>query len=236
MKLNGIFGTGSGKTGNAVFATSAGKQIVRTYQPKVANPNTEAQVAQRAKFKLISQLAAALAPVIMIPKKGLTSARNRFVQINLPFAGYQNGMANVAVTAIQLTDSVKPLGELSVTLNDETHTLNVEFINNLVGVADKVKYVVCRATKDDRLQIVSSKTIDIDTNDNPNGEASFTEMNEAEYVVFAYGLIAKIGGSNAGYNNYTYAAGDANAELDTAVSESLRNYDVTHTIAALTNV
>ena len=54
MKLNGIVGKGTGKLGASVFAISGGEQIVRQYNPVVSNPNTDAQVAQRAKLKLMS--------------------------------------------------------------------------------------------------------------------------------------------------------------------------------------
>ena len=51
MKLVGILGSGSGKLGSSVFSTVAGETVVRQYQPTVANPNTEAQVNQRARMK-----------------------------------------------------------------------------------------------------------------------------------------------------------------------------------------
>ena len=78
MKLSGIAGTGSGKLGSQVYASVAGEQIVRNYQPKVSNPNTTKQVNQRSRFKLMSQLSAAMASVIVIPKEGMRSSRNLF--------------------------------------------------------------------------------------------------------------------------------------------------------------
>lgn len=49
-KGNMFIGNGSGKVGNLVVATRAGEQITRVYQPRVANPKSFSQMAQRAKF------------------------------------------------------------------------------------------------------------------------------------------------------------------------------------------
>lgn len=54
---NGL-GQFRGKLGGAVFAVSAGEQIVRQYQPQVANPRTAAQLTQRAKMNLTGKLSA----------------------------------------------------------------------------------------------------------------------------------------------------------------------------------
>lgn len=52
---NGL-GQFRGKLGGAVFAVNAGEQIVRQYQPQVANPRTSAQLSQRAKMNLTGKL------------------------------------------------------------------------------------------------------------------------------------------------------------------------------------
>lgn len=106
MKLYGIFGKGSGKMGSSVFAISGGEQLVREYNPNVANPNTDSQIAQRAKFKLMSQVATALSGVIAMKKEGLVSKRNKFVSRNFALASYQNGRASVALSDLQIAGSV----------------------------------------------------------------------------------------------------------------------------------
>lgn len=83
MKLTGISGTGTGRVGAYVFAVRKGVQIVRQHQPVVLNPKTQAQVEQRAKMKLASQVSAALANQIK-PWKQVApvnvSARNMFTK------------------------------------------------------------------------------------------------------------------------------------------------------------
>lgn len=54
---NGL-GQFRGRLGGAVFAVNAGEQIVRQYQPQVANPRTAAQLTQRAKMNLTGKLSA----------------------------------------------------------------------------------------------------------------------------------------------------------------------------------
>jgi len=115
MKLYGVFGKGSGKVGNSVWAISGGEQIVRPYNPNVTNPNTDAQVAQRAKLKLMSQLAAALAPAIAFKKQGLVSARNQFVSKNIGLCTYDNDEARIRMDGLQFTPSSKNLPNPSTT-------------------------------------------------------------------------------------------------------------------------
>ena len=52
----GLLGGYSGKLGTTVGATWKGINVVRTYQPNVANPNTQLQRNHRSKFKEIAQL------------------------------------------------------------------------------------------------------------------------------------------------------------------------------------
>lgn len=49
-KGNMFIGNGSGKVGNLVVSTRAGEQVIRVYQPRVANPKSYSQMLQRAKF------------------------------------------------------------------------------------------------------------------------------------------------------------------------------------------
>lgn len=85
MKLQGIVGKGTGKLGASVWAIRKGVQIVREYTDKVSNPNTPAQVGQRAKFKLLTQLAAVVAGAGMFFRNlnAGESMRNAFMRANM---------------------------------------------------------------------------------------------------------------------------------------------------------
>lgn len=65
-KMYGLTGFLSGKLGNSVMAVSNGLQIVRQYQPIVANPKSAGQLAQRAKGNLVGRLSS------FVPKKAIS--------------------------------------------------------------------------------------------------------------------------------------------------------------------
>lgn len=231
MKLNGIFGTGSGKTGNAVFTTSAGKQIVRTYQPKVTNPNTDAQIAQRAKFKLLSQLAAAMAPVIVIPKSGLVSARNRFVKKNIPLATYANDKASIELVDIQLTDSQSSLPALTLQRGENADGLKVELGLSVYGSYEKVRYALFKKTPDAKLLLASEHLVEVTSSETGKATYEFTGLDTSEYVVYAYGMNPKNASASVGYNNYDTEAGESTADLESSLRISTYNYNFSATSA-----
>lgn len=86
MKLSGIFGTGSGKVGQSVFVVRPSENVVRAYQPRVANPRTVRQTATRTRLAFCSTLAKGLDDVLAIgmPQRGLKSPRNAFVKTVIP--------------------------------------------------------------------------------------------------------------------------------------------------------
>lgn len=108
MKSTGLFGKNSGKIGGVVYSNYRGEQIVRTYQPKVANPNTAGQVAQRAKFKLVSQVSASLKREItmsFVPNVAKETPRNAFVKEMIKKTIYSNNKAVLPIEEIVLTNS-----------------------------------------------------------------------------------------------------------------------------------
>lgn len=231
MKLNGIFGTGSGKTGNAVFATSAGKQIVRTYQPKVTNPNTDAQIAQRAKFKLLSQLAAAMDPVIVIPKSGLVSARNRFVKKNIPFATYANEKASIKLADIQLTDSNTSFPILIVQNGGDGTSVHVETLSSVAGLFEKVRYALFLKTDDSKLQLIAQAVVEVSATETGVAPHTFSNVIKGEYVAYAYGMNPKNASTSVSYNNYDTEAGETTADLESSLRISTYNYNFSVTKA-----
>ena len=236
MKLNGIFGTGSGKTGNAVFATSAGKQIVRTYQPKVSNPNTDAQIAQRAKFKLLSQLAAAMAPVIAIPKKELVSARNRFVKINTPLTSFSEGNATIFMEDIQLTDSQKSLPKIMATIAEGTTNVKVQMATNVNFQYDRVRWCIFKKTENFKLQLVETAIEETGNAGDPAAVHTFLNVGEGHFVIYAYGMSVKSGSARATYESYMTEPGEDKAVLETMLSISTNNYDFSETKGLEENV
>lgn len=108
MKSTGLFGKNSGRVGGVVYSNYRGEQVVRAYQPKVKNPNTKKQVAQRAKFKLVSQVGASLGKEIamsFVPNVAKESPRNAFVKAMLKKTNYSSGRASLPIEEIVLTNS-----------------------------------------------------------------------------------------------------------------------------------
>lgn len=77
-KTVGMVGTLRGKAGNFVYAKGEkGSTIVRAYQPQVTNPNTYAQIMQRAKLNLAGRLSKITPKGVIIGMDGATSRQRR---------------------------------------------------------------------------------------------------------------------------------------------------------------
>lgn len=230
MKLNGIIGKGTGKLGSSVFAISGGEQVVREYNPVVSNPNTDAQVAQRAKLKLMSQLGAALAPALGFKKQGLVSARNQFVSKNIGLATYVEDQANVNVLNLQLTPSNISFPSLSATAG--TGAINVALSAAAASDVKRVAYYVYKQTDDDSLEYVASQIV-TEAGAGRTFPTSF-EMDRGNFVVYAYGIKDNSVNATIRYENYVASQGENLATLD--VVSMFRSADYTFTLSVAAHV
>lgn len=163
MKLTGITGTGSGKLGSSVFAVNSGVQLVRQYQPVVSNPSTVAQVEQRAKLKLASQLARDLKQSIAIPRSGLVSSRNLFMKKNFDIITYNNGAASANLDAIQLTNANASFGSIDyVIVNSETNKVLIKLAGFASQYFDGISVNVYRRNAGNSLSFVKSVDLKVD--------------------------------------------------------------------------
>ena len=191
-RLEGITGGLSGKMGSAVFRQSGGKTIASQYQPIVKNPNSEGQQAQRAKFKLMSQLAAVMSRgfgsfIIKTRKeKGKSTQRNAFVQTNFPLV--QVSEDNQVVTAtipmerLKLTSSFRNLPQLE--LASATNSIKIEFEEALPTEVATVRLVTVGYNG-------GVATI-IDIRDVPRASLASpysVNVSPGKYTVLAFGLI-----------------------------------------------
>lgn len=211
MKLNGFVGKGSGKLGSSVFAISGGEQIVREYNPVVSNPNTDAQVAQRAKLKLMSQLGADLGAAIAFQKQGLVSARNQFVSANIGLATFENNKASVDLAALKLTPSSLAIPNLSFEQAGSS-SFKIGFDGALPAEVKKVVIFIYRPDSEDRLSLVTSAIVDKPTGDTPFGYDTDKLLNND--VVYAYGVKDAGAGSIVAYEDYVTENGSDSASLD----------------------
>lgn len=198
-KIFGLFGSMTGKLADVVMSVRNGEQIARKYQPVVFNPSTPAQVAQRAKLKLLSQLSAAYAPIIAIKRRGSVSARNLFTKRNFEFAGYANQQADITLADVQLTNSAVPLAGFRVDRSGDS--MNLELTDDMGNNLDRVVYVVVKKTSGQELIIANSKVVEFS-----EGAGTFpTTMPKVSgaIVVMAYGIRLNTEAARIAFGNMT---------------------------------
>ena len=212
-KIYGINGVVTGKQGNNVFAVRNGEQILRKYQPVVMNPNTEAQVATRAKLKMLSQLSAVMASAIAIPRNGTVSPRNAFTKLNYPATSFENGQANITLTNIKLTKSVMSLSSVGAT-REGSNSISV----HIGGVASsapysefsRVEYWAFIKQTDGTLrlaQYASSNTVE------GGFPATLAMGSTAEAVIYAYGVRLNSEAARVAYGDVTVTTAETMAKL-----------------------
>lgn len=220
-KIYGLFGAMTGKVADAVMVVRNGEQIVRKYQPVVTNPQTAAQVAARAKLKLMSQLSAIMSPVIAIPKMGGVSSRNMFVKENYALSSYSSSTASINFADIQLTKSVVSLPAVSALRGESLITLSIVE----TPMVDRVVYAVFEKLPNNSLRLVTTKTSAVDP-DNPNGATSVPNI-PAPLVIYAYGIRLNSDKAKAVYGNVEAPTAEVFARL--VVTRTLTEVDVTLT-------
>ena len=225
MKLYGFTGKGSGKMGSSVFAISGGEQIVRQYNPVVSNPSTPAQVEQRAKLKLLSQLAAVLAPAIKIKKDGLVSARNKFVSINYPYTSYADGKASVEVAKLQLSESKTKAAQISVS----AEVLRVSFKDtvNVDGVIIVLAEVNPNNNSELNLTITGIET--------KMTNQSFEETITGQDFVFVIPFGFDSATAKQKYEDYIASTTSGNADLTASIADALSGATFYHTEGSKNN-
>lgn len=231
MKLAGIVGTGSGKLGSSVFATVSGQQIVRQYQPVVSNPATEAQTAQRAKMKLMSQLGAAMAPVIVMKKDGLVSARNKYIKRNIQNASVLQGTASVNVPSLQITDGVGNVGEVDAIF--AANSVNVT-ISDIDPNAKRVVFILFRRNEDGTLSLFGSAVKPVEGSPSDYTQHTFA-AGPQDSVAYVYTISDVDGRATARFEQYNVNDAIQVATLVAGRSINIDEYRFSGTAGAITH-
>ena len=197
MKIRGYL-KGKGKLGNIVLSTVAGETIARDYNPEVANPNTAAQVEQRAKFKLMSQLGSVVAPVIAIPKNGMQSKRNLFVKENFGLTSFAQDTASVNLNQIQLTKSNKSFAGIKVS-RGAGDAITAQLQADSSASVSKVVYIMLKKEMDGSLMLVGQA---VTTEAGADGKfAASLPATAGEIVVYGYTLAEATAKATATFAN-----------------------------------
>lgn len=230
-----MWGKTTGKVGGLVYATSGGEQIVREYNPNVANPSTQAQVDQRARMKLMSQLSASLSPVLAMTKDGLVSKRNKFTKLNFPASYALNGTAQITYENVQITEGNTALPALLAAgvVSADTMMIGVAISTNPSAQINRVVYCLFRKTNEGKLEYVTSVIAETRVSQQPTGyfEHAFTLLPVAEYVIFAYGMSDTSERATAHYGDLNVVTASDLARLVATRAISFSDYQFTQTRA-----
>lgn len=233
MKLAGIQGKGTGKLGASVYAVSGGEQIVRQYNPNVSNPSTTGQVDQRSKFKLMSQLSAAMAPFIAIRKQGLVSARNIFNSINIGNARVDDGVADINLNRVQLTKSQLGIADFTADRTSGTD-IAVQLAEEVTAGLDGVVYSAFTKEADGTLAAFDS--VVVKTAGSPAQFAGSLKYTAKSIVVYAYGYRANSSAAQNAYGNMSAPSAEQVAKLITTSYEVASGTSLTKTKGLTMNV
>ena len=241
-KSTAIWGKTTGKVGGLVYATSGGETIVREYNPNVSNPSTVAQVNQRARMKLMSQLSACLAPVIAMTKSGLTSKRNKFVKTNFENSYATEGTAQISYENVQLTEGSIGLPSVGVEVNQDFDNVALGLASAPAANIARVVYCIFEKTQENRLSLVQSvistkkEKTELDTfffQINVSGLATQQTGGKTvlakEYVFYAYGMIDTSERATARYGNLNVQSASDIATLVGNRTISFEDYQFTQT-------
>ena len=223
-KVYGLQGYLVGKLGASVFAVRNGEQIARQYNPSPANPKTAGQIECRAKLKLLSQLSAALAGVIAIPRVGMKSPRNGFTAANYPYTTYGNNTASEDLADIQLTKSAKGLPGFAADRGSGT-AIAVSLNESASSMNDAVVYVVLRRTDANKVAVASSLLVTTPGNDGLF--AASLPMQTGDIAICAYGIKYNTAAARVAFGNLTAPSAQGVAQL--FISRQLNAADATMT-------
>lgn len=234
-KQTSLFGKISGKLGAVVFATSGGETISREYNPHVANPSTTAQVDQRARMKLMSQLSASLAPSLAMQKNGLVSARNKFTKINFENSYALNGVAQVSYENLQLTEGNLGLPQISVVaaVQNNSRLLSAWLAEEPSANVARVVYNVYTKSQEGKLSFFKSEIVTTRSQVVSEATLYFPLLMQGvpggDLVIFAYGMIDTSERATANYGNLNVVDGSDIARLVATRAISFTDYQFTQT-------
>lgn len=233
-KVTSLYGKTTGKIGSIVFSTSGGETIAREYNPHIANPNTMAQVTQRARMKLMSQLSAALSNVIAMRKEGLISKRNKFVKRNFVYSQGLNGVAQVSYENLQLTEGSIGLPQiLGGLVSDGGDDSEWQFYlaNEPAQNIKRVVWIAFLKTQENRLQLLTSEIVSA-SNTKPflwRPNWSPDQWIGSEIIVYAYGMADTSEVATANYGNLMVSNASDLARLIGTRSISYEDYQFSQT-------
>ena len=230
-KVPSPFLTGAtGKFAGAAFQQSPGNGTILREVVKPTNPSTEAQVEQRAKFKLMSQIATAFKSVIAMKREGNITPRNMFVKLNSPLLSFDKAQsrAEIELAKLLLTKSAQAVRIVSK-FNPEASTAIADIVADMDILFGGV-FILVRPLENG----ISIKEIARETLEEPENTVAHTfEGVEAGDVILAYGITQDTTGLSVKYGNIEAGQSDAWLNVLNNLAESS---SLTQTVGAVLKV
>lgn len=210
--MYGITGYVTGKVAGAVYAVRNGQQVVRAYNPTVLNPKTDNQVAARARLKLLSQLGAAYATIIAMPKEGPVSSRNLFVRKNYEWTSWDGSVANIQLADVLLTNSTIGMpGFIATRSSDEKLTITI--IGEGLAMWKQVVTVIVKKTTSQQVMPAASAITAVTTG--TNSMSVVMDDVKGDIAVYAYGIRYTDSATDAIFGNIIAPAAEEVAKIIT---------------------
>lgn len=216
-KVPSPFLTGAtGKFAGAAFQQSPGNGTILREVVKPTNPSTEAQVEQRAKFKLMSQVASVFKSVIAMKREGNITPRNMFVKINSPLLEFDSAedKATIDLRMLQLTKSAQVVG-LDAERNPQTGEATATLVANTPILYGAVFVHVSQMDGKPFIKAIARETVDA-----PAATISHSFNATLYDVVLAYGITQDTAGLAVKYGNLNNAEGETWLNVLSNLAES----------------
>lgn len=221
-------GKGTGRKGSTVYKIVHGVQVQQEYNPHVSNPNTTKQQNTRSRFKLMSQLAAAMAPYAVYKRIGLTSPRNVFIRENFKNTVAEEGNSAAALLNFQLAKGVmQGVSDMDFIRGTDYFQVNTAKLEN----SDAMMCVIFVREKDGTLAAHASGIMQV-MPDNPAVVTLQTPVSNKEAFAYIYGMKFNNAADKSKYEDYV--VGNA-TEVATLIKENVitaSNMTYTKTFAA----
>lgn len=175
----------AGAVSSVIAASYGGAVIIRSRNPKKRQVNSVSQVESRAKLKLIGQIAAELAPVIVIPPTGTTSSRNLFIKKNYNDIYCNENIAQISYDNIQITGGMAGLPPIFVQ-REPSKGVQVRLAEDMQSGVDRVVYIMYKKTIAERLVYVDSVIAHAAGDDKLY--PAVLPYTEGDIIILAYGM------------------------------------------------
>lgn len=175
----------AGAVSSIIASSYGGAVVVRSRNKKKRQVNSVAQVESRAKLKILGQIAAELAPVIVIPHTDNVSSRNLFVKKNYNLAYCNEESAQLTYENLQITGGMAGLPPIFVQRNP-SKGVQVCLAEGMQSGVDRVVYILYKKTIAERLVFVDSVIAHVAGDDKLY--PAVLPYTKGDIIILAYGM------------------------------------------------